>query len=105
MTPRSSKNALYPLSPVARPRPSSDLPPDVERTYVRPREYAGGEVGVEGVVVEVSVIRSVTIYADELKLCCRRCHVKTYALVERLTLPNEDDVALDEVGIQCLNSC
>ena len=43
------------------------MPPDVERTYVRPREYAGGEVGVEGVVVEVSVIRSVTIYADELK--------------------------------------
>ena len=29
----------------------------------------------------------------------------TYALVEGLALADEDDVALDEVCIQCLNSC
>ena len=71
---------------------------------MRPKEYAGGEEGVEGLVVEVSVIRSVTICVGGMRRCDKRTRRATYALVECLALADEDDVALDEVRVQSLDS-
>ena len=63
-TPFSSKNAVYGFCCVALPFDSNDLPPDVERTKERVREYAGGDDGVvrEGTFADEIVNRSVTIY-------------------------------------------
>ena len=76
------------------------MPPAAERTYERPSAYPGGEEGVEGVVREVMVIRSVTIYVwNHGQGGAGNTREGTYALVKRLALADEHDVTFYEVGI------
>lgn len=60
---------------------------------------------MDGVVVEVSVIRSVTICTSGVRLGDKMIWSGTYALVEGLALADEDDVTLYKVCVQCLDSC